>query len=71
MASQYGLLPSEVLDRATTFDLQVLDIAQSYREYLRKKHTGQLDTPNVNPNKLQDLLEQFKLENRDARSIQR
>lgn len=69
MASRYGLLPSEVLARATTFDLQVVDIAQSYRTYQYKKKSGQLEAPNVNPNKLQELLEQFRQENKDARTL--
>jgi hypothetical protein len=45
------MLPSQVLDQATTFDLQVLDIAQSYRNYVNKKRDGLQDPPKYNANK--------------------
>jgi len=40
MASRYGLLPSEVLARASTFDLEILDIAKSYEKYKHNKVNG-------------------------------
>ena len=33
LAERYGLLPGEVLERATSFDLWVFDVAISYRNY--------------------------------------
>jgi hypothetical protein len=40
MAQRYGLLPSEVLHRATTFDLEVLDVAKSYEKMKQNKANG-------------------------------
>ena len=40
MATRYGMLPSEILSRATTFDLEVLDIAKSYEKYKHNKVNG-------------------------------
>jgi len=37
LGKRYGLLPSEVLTRATTFDLQCLDISISYERYKNTK----------------------------------
>ena len=38
MAERYGLLPSEVLARATTHDIYVYDVAMSFQEHVREKH---------------------------------
>lgn len=35
MARQYRLLPSEVAERATTFDVMVLDVMTTWEEYRR------------------------------------
>ena len=40
MAQRYGLLPSEVLNRATSFDLEILDIAKSYEKMKQNKTHG-------------------------------
>lgn len=37
MAARYGLLPSEVIGRASTFDLAILDMARTYRLHLQKR----------------------------------
>lgn len=40
MAERYGILPSEVMSRATTFDMFVADTAIGYRNYLNDKASG-------------------------------
>lgn len=40
MAERYGLLPSDIMARATTFDLFVCDTAIGYRNYLQDKAQG-------------------------------
>lgn len=40
MAERYGLLPSEVISRATTFDIFVADTAIGYRNFLHDKSQG-------------------------------
>lgn len=37
IGKRYGLLPSEVLERANTFDLYIIDAALSYEQYHQKK----------------------------------
>ena len=40
MSSRYGLLPSEVMSRASTFDLFIYDSAVSYLNYAQDRATG-------------------------------
>ena len=42
MAKLYGMLPSEVATRATTYDLMVTDILATYEQYEYNKATGKL-----------------------------
>jgi hypothetical protein len=56
LGQRYSLLPSEILNRATTFDLEVLDIALSYEQYKRDKAQGK--PPEY---KQEDLMEIMKI----------
>lgn len=40
LGKRYSLLPSEVLLKATTFDLEVLDIALTYERYRQDMASG-------------------------------
>ncbi len=40
MASKYGMLPSEVLDRATTFDAQVHLNSETYQNREQRRARG-------------------------------
>lgn len=46
LAQRYGLLPSEVLNKATTFDLEILDITRSFEIMKTNKSHGV--TPAIN-----------------------
>jgi len=41
LAERYGMLPSQVLNTATTFDMFILDTAVSYRNALIEKEQQQ------------------------------
>ena len=45
IAERYGLLPSEVLARANTFDMFILDTAIGYRNFLQDKQNNGGKTP--------------------------
>ena len=47
LANRYSLLPSEILERGSTFDLQVLNISTQYDVHMRKKNdkTSTFKTP--------------------------
>lgn len=58
MARTYGCLPSECLQKADSFDVMVLDVANTYREYLNSKQSGkQLPKELVNE---EDLVNKLK-----------
>lgn len=42
MAERYKILPSELMVRATTFDLYIMDAALSYHDYKRKLSEGKV-----------------------------
>lgn len=42
MAEKYGMLPSEVEQRATTYDLMITDVLATYDNYQQQKSTGKL-----------------------------
>jgi hypothetical protein len=54
LAERYGLLPSEVLSRATTLDITVMDISLSYEKLRYDKLNGK--SPEIPQ---EDLLEAF------------
>ena len=40
MAKHYGVLPSDVINRATTFDLQVYDVSLTWEQHQREEANG-------------------------------
>jgi len=40
ISERYGVLPSQLLKEGNTFDLQIFDIAMSYRSYQASKDSG-------------------------------
>lgn len=56
MAKRYGVLPTEIMERATTFDLVVMDSAATYENYLHNK-----DKPEYyNEDDLKSILERSR-----------
>ena len=64
IGQRYGALPSEILARADTVDLLVLDVARSWENYQRAQseasNSGRPMTPQIPINKLQDMMERVK-----------
>ena len=58
MSSRYGLLPGEVMSRATTFDLFVYDTAVSYIQYAQDKVDGK--APEFKQEELAEILKGTK-----------
>jgi hypothetical protein len=58
MAERYGLLPSEVLSRATTLDIAVMDISLSYQKMQQDRSTGKV--PTMSQDAMKALLEKAK-----------
>lgn len=61
MAKMYGMLPSEIIQRATTYDLMVTDILATYENYEYEKASGKVDYNKVYKEEdLMKLLEKSK-----------
>lgn len=60
MGERYSLLPSEVLDKATTFDLHIYDTAVSYRNWLDKKANTEDPRELYSNTELEDMHAAFK-----------
>lgn len=46
MAEKYGMLPSQVEQHATTYDLMITDVLATYDRFMQSKQSGKID-PNV------------------------
>ena len=58
MAERYGLLPSEVLQRASTLAVMVMDVSISYQQARQDQAQGR--TPQVKPEVMLDILKKAK-----------
>jgi len=56
LAKTYGLLPSEVLARGTTFDLMVMDVCATWERHQQNPN----DIGQFRQEDLQDILEKTK-----------
>jgi hypothetical protein len=60
MAERYGMLPSQVMQNANTFDIFVADTAIGYRNYLNDKQSGKNTAYNPTDYSQDDLLNILK-----------
>lgn len=63
LGKRYGLLPSEVLCRANTFDLYIMDAALTFENYHNKKalNNGKDPVPEYSKDQLLKIFEKGKL----------
>lgn len=55
MGEKFGMLPSEVIERATTFDYMALDVQETYDSY---KQSGK--KPNYTSDQLEQMMNKVK-----------
>jgi hypothetical protein len=65
LATRYHLLPSQVLAQADTYDLMVMDVAQSWHTHQQAQAQSESKgntplVPNIPVNKLQEMLERVR-----------
>lgn len=65
LATRYHLLPSEVIQRADTLDVMVMDTAMAWqrvqRERMEAEHRGEpKPAPKIPVNKLQEMIDKVK-----------
>lgn len=59
MAERYGMLPSQVMNHGSTFDLYVMDAALSYDNYHQKKSQGDV-AQSYSVDELQEMMKGIK-----------
>lgn len=60
IAKTYGLLPSEVLSRATTYDLMITDVLNSWEKYQLDKSRNKVDSDSYSQEELKKMLEKSR-----------
>jgi len=60
LGKRYSLLPSEVMLKASTFDLVVLDAALGYQTYIQDKADGKKATPKLSQDEMMAALERVR-----------
>jgi hypothetical protein len=60
IGKRYSLLPSEVMTRASTFDLVVLDASLGYQKYIQDKADGNKQSPQLSQEEMIKMMERTK-----------
>ncbi len=65
MAQRYHLLPSEIMRRADTLDMYVLDVAMSWHRYQQEVAQAQQEgrpppAPDLTINKMKEMIERVR-----------
>ena len=60
IGKRYSLLPSEVMEKASTFDLVVLDAALGFQSYLQDKADGKKQTPKLSQEEMMAAMERVR-----------
>jgi hypothetical protein len=60
LGKRYSLLPSEVMEKASTFDLVVLDAALGFQSYLQDKADGKKQTPKLSQEEMMAAMERVR-----------
>jgi hypothetical protein len=60
LGKRYSLLPSEVMSKASTFDLVVLDAAIGFEVYLQNKAEGKKETPKLSQDEMMAAMERVR-----------
>jgi len=60
IGKRYSLLPSEVMTRASTFDLVVLDAAMGYQTYVQDQAEGKKEAPKLSQEQMMAAMERVR-----------
>lgn len=63
MAERYSMLPTDIMDRATTFDLFVYDTVVGYKNAKMKEEQGIKEPPQVSEEKMLQAYERMRKRN--------
>jgi hypothetical protein len=60
IAKTYGILPSHVLDNATTYDLMIADVMSTWEEHQYNKTSGKPVVPKLSKDQLLTIFNKGK-----------
>jgi len=60
MAREYGMLPSQVILQANTYDLMVMDVLAVYEQYQQDKADGKPTKVALSKQEMQDALDKVR-----------
>lgn len=66
LGKRYSLLPSEVMSKASTFDLVVLDASLGFEKYIQDKAEGKREAPKLSQDEMLKMVERTKQKNGNA-----
>jgi len=64
LAKHYGLLPSQVREHGTTYDLMIHDVMMSWEQHQQEQASGKKTTPELTQEEMMAALERVKKEQR-------
>lgn len=60
MAKYYGVLPSVLIETASTYDLMVYDVSMTWEEEMYNRSENKSSVPNLNQDELLAILKESK-----------
>lgn len=60
MAKYYGVLPSVIIEQASTYDLMVYDVSVTWEQHQYDKANGNSPVPNLNEDELLKILKESR-----------
>jgi hypothetical protein len=60
IGKRYSLLPSEVMEKASTFDLVVLDASLGYQSYIQDRAEGKKIAPKLSQEEMMAAMERVR-----------
>lgn len=67
LAKHYGILPSQVHESATIYDLMIYDVMMSWEKYQQEKAEGKKSTPELSKDEMLKMVERVK--NKDKEKL--
>ena len=64
LAEKYGMLPHQVNDHATTYDIMITDVLATYDNYMSQKNSGKTVDPSVyqlNEDEMKEMMENVRV----------
>lgn len=62
LGKMFGMLPSQVAQQATTYDLMIADVLSSWENYQIQKATGKIAPPDLTQSEMLEMLRKARNE---------